>query len=328
MNKKSIVIIELGGTICSTVHHPTSEFYNGPDNSIRSFIKDLDLDREINLEIIPFSRKISHELTIDEILLLGREIQRIIELVSCDGLVVVMGTNALEDIAYFMGLVINSKKPIVFTGAHFPQNSLNFDGKKNLYSAILVASSQKANELGILVTFNDCVVTARDATKSNPGLINNFSIDGNGVIGYVIGKEFYLKARPTYKHTYQSDFSIERIKSLPRVTLIYAHIGIDDIFIKASVSSGVKGIISAGYGKGYQSQNITEALHEAVTQGVVVVRCARLGHGYTNIDHSYDEKNRFIVANELSPHKSSLLLSVALNLTMDRSRIQDFFKEY
>ena len=102
----------------------------------------------------------------------------------------------------------------------------------------------------------------------------------------------------------------------------------DDLFINASVSTGITGIISAGFGKGYQSKIITKSLHEAVIKGVTVVRCARMGYGYTNIDPLYDEKNGFVVAKELSPHKCSLLLAVALNTTNDKSRIQEYFKEY
>jgi len=328
MDKKNIIIIELGGTICSTGRCPTSEFYNSSDVSILSFIKEFDLSNQMNIKIENFSKKISHEFTSDEIIALSRKIQDLVESACCDGLVVVMGTNALEDIAYFVGLVVNSKKPIVFTGAHFPQNSLNFDGKRNLYNALLIASSNEAYMLGVLITFNDYVVTARDATKINPGLSNNFSCEGNGIIGHVVGNSVFLKAKPIYKHTYLSDFSIKNIKSLPRVALLYAHIGMDDLYIKASMAAGVKGMVSAGYGKGYQPKNITEALREAVLDDVVVVRCARAGIGYTNVDSAYDEKNEFIVASALLPHKCSLLLSVALSLTNDKSKLQMIFKEY
>lgn len=328
MDKKNITIIELGGTICSTVKSPTHEFYNSSNASILSFIKEVDLSNQIDIKVENFLKKISHEFTIDELIELSQKIQNIVESESCDGLVIVMGTNALEDIAYFVGLVVNSKKPIVFTGAHFPQNSLHFDGKKNLYNALLIASSNEAHMLGVLVTFNDYVVTARDATKSNPGMSNNFSFEGNGIIGHVVGNSFSLTAKPIYKHTYLSDFFIKNIKSLPRVALLYAHIGMDDLFIKASRASGVRGIVSAGYGKGYQTKNITESLRQLVLEDIVVVRCARAGIGYTNVDPSYDEENGFIVASTLSPHKCSLLLSIALSTTNDRSQLQKIFKEY
>jgi L-asparaginase len=102
----------------------------------------------------------------------------------------------------------------------------------------------------------------------------------------------------------------------------------DDFLIKASIASGVSGIISAGFGKGYQSNHISLALKKAVQLGIPVVRCPRSGCGYTSIDKTYDDKYGFIVAKGLSPHKSSLLLSLALNRTKNIDRIQRIFEEY
>ncbi len=245
-----------------------------------------------------------------------------------NGIVITIGTNALEDVAYFIGLVVKSSKPIVFTGAHFPQNSLMFDGNRNLFNAIHIASSEHAQKLGVLVTFNDYVVTARDAVKSTPGLTNNFSVEGNGIIGHMIGGQFILKSMPIYRHTYQSYFDLPEENHLPNVSIIYGHIGMDDSLIQASIASGISGIISAGFGKGYQPEHISLALEKAVRLGIPVVRCARSGCGYTGIDQAHDNKYGFVVSKGLSPHKSSLLLALTLTLTTDIDRIQQIFEEY
>ncbi len=328
MTIKNISILELGGTICSIAAHPTSEFYKGATSSVAEFLDDFNLSDRINITLERYSKKISHEFSIDELIELSMKMQNTLNSPACDGIVISMGTNALEDIAYFVGLVVQTRKPIVFTGAHFPQNSLNFDGKKNLYNALLIASSESSRKMGVLVTFNDYIVTARDAIKITPGLNNNFSMEGIGVIGYVVGNEVYFKAKPLYKHTYLSDFSILKINKLPKTVIIYAHLGMEDLFIKSSIDAGIDGIISAGYGKGYQKKCVTQALYQAVKKDIAVVRCARSGYGYSNRDTSYDENNGFIVARELPPHKCSLLLSVALSMTKDKLSLQQIFKEY
>jgi len=325
---KVIGIIELGGTISSRGEHATSEFYNGPVGSVSSFIGEYGLTDEINIILHQFSQIISHELTVEELIVLAKKIQYLLDSKEYDGIVITIGTNALEDVAYFIGLVVRSKKPIVFTGAHYPQNSLAFDGKRNLYNAIIIASAVKAMQLGVLVAFNDYVVTARDATKNNPGLNSHFAVEGRGIIGHVIGNQFVLLSKPVYKHTYQSEFSIHAIQSLPKIFVIYAHLGIDEFIINTLITSGVSGIISAGFGKGYQSSNISQALKNAAQSGIPVVRCSRSGFAYTSIDKNYDDKYGFIVAKGLSPHKSSLLLSLALSETRDTARIQKIFEEY
>lgn len=325
---KKIGIIELGGTINCLNEQPDSEFYNGPVSSISSFIEELNLEANLHIFIESITQKISHEITVPDLIKIANRIQTLLEQEECCGIVVTMGTNALEDVAYFMGLVIKTKKPIVFTGAHYPQNSLAFDGKKNLFNALCIAKDQNAESLGVLVTFNDYVITARDAVKSTPGLLNNFSMEGIGVIGHVIGGKLILKSKPIYRHTHRSEFSLQGQHSLPKIAIIYSHLGMDDVLINAVINNGISGIISAGFGKGYQPGYISHALEKAVNSGIAVVRCSRLGYGYTGIDKNYDEKYGFVVAKGLSPHKSSLLLSLSLTVTQDANRIQKMFEEY
>ncbi len=159
-NKRVIYVIELGGTISSIAKQATSEFYNETGDSVSCFFKEFDFESNIQIKHECVQHKISHDLSIEDLIDLGIRIQRFLDNNEIYSVVVTMGTNALEDVAYFIGLVVKTQKSIVFTGSHFPQNSLGFDGVKNLYNAILVASSKSAQGLGafsnweILVPFN------------------------------------------------------------------------------------------------------------------------------------------------------------------------------
>jgi L-asparaginase len=325
---KKIKIIELGGTIASIANNPCSEFYKRPTSSITNFLQEFDLPTEINICTELFLKKISHELTIKDLIDLSNKISSALNNEKMDGVVVTTGTNALEDIAYFIGLVVNTEKPIVFTGSNFPQNSLLFDGKKNLFNAIKIACSEKVTKLGVIVTFNDYLVTAREATKINSDTIQNFSFQENGVIGYIVGGEIVIKAIPAYRHTYKTNFSLQSLTSLPTVAIVYGHLGINAHVVRSIAGNAVHGIISAGFGRGYQPEIVTLALYDAVQSGVSVVRCARTGYTYSGIDKFYDEKYGFVVARGLSPQKASLLLSIALTTTKETGTLQKYFEEY
>lgn len=326
---KRIVILDLGGTISNYTQRSTSEFYNQKGSSIRSLINEISFSKDIEISYEFFCNTISHELNTNELLILARKIQNIVDDLDVFGLVVSMGTNALEDIAYFVGLVIKTKKNLVFTGAHFPQNSLGFDGTKNLYNALIVAQSDYSKDLGVIVTFNDTVVAARWATKNKAGISNDFSAEGLGVLGYVVGDVFHQKMHSTHRHTYKSEFSIHTMAFFPKVWVMYAHLGMDvDLIDHIVRNSRIDGIISAGYGKGYQPKEITKLLNKAVLKGISVVRCARSGLSITNIDKSYDDKYGFVVASEFSPHKASILLSVCLAHQLTHREIQRVFEEY
>lgn len=325
---KKICLIELGGTISCVTNDPLAEFYHSPGEQASDIAGDLGLD---HIEIIHKSlfRKISQNLIIEDLLLFANTIQSLLEVDEIDGVVVTIGTNAIEDIAYFIGLVIKTQKPIVFTGSHYPQGSLCFDGKLNLFNALTVAAAEDAKKLGVLITFNGAVVSAHGACKSSPGFMDNFVLgERSSYVGEVIGGYFKLRSVPAYRHTYRSEFDLKNILQLAKTCIIYAHIGMDEFMVRSAITAGVSGIISAGFGKGYQDQKITEELHIAVKSGVVVVRCPRFGTSYCGIDKGYDDKYLFVVSRGLSPHKSSLLLSVASLFTKDRDDLMRIFEEY
>lgn len=63
--------------------------------------------------------------------------------------------------------------------------------------------------------------------------------------------------------------------------------------VESIINSGVKGLVSAGFGKGFQSKQITEVLHKATLKGLTVVRCPRISGCYMNSDSNYDKKYGF-----------------------------------
>ncbi len=326
MKKKNIFIIETGGTISVKTNNPLSEYYGSPDVPILEFIAELNIEN-ININYKAFPHKISHELTINEVQDLAEFITTILRS-DTDGVIVSMGTNAIEDIAYYVGLLVDTQKPIVFTGSHFPQGSLFFDGKLNIYNSIILASSDDAEGVGVLLTFNGSVVSAREACKTSPGLMDSFDLLQTGRVGEIIGGRYKPRVIPLYRHTYKSEFHIRKNIKHTRVCIIYAHLGMDVSTIYSIINSGVKGIISAGFGKGYQCKEVTELLHKAILQGMTVVRCPRIGGCYINSDSNYDKKYGFITSNGLSPQKSSILLSTALAHTEKNDDLIRIFEEY
>jgi L-asparaginase len=322
---KIICIIDLGGTISYVANNQTSEFYQSSYKGLESILHEISLD--ITIDVEHFSKVISHDLTIDNLIELAQRLKYLLSLNKYHGIVVSMGTNALEDTAYFINLAVQSKQPIVFTGAHYPQQSLGFDGARNLYNALKIASSQKALELGVLVTFYDYVVTARDAVKHHAGLPNNFTNNNVGIIGHIIGGKFIVKLKPIVNNIYLHEFNINKIKSLPKVVIVYGHIGMSNMIVETAISANIDGIVSAGFGKGYQPEVVTTSLKKAAGNGITVVRCARNSPGYTHEDPKYDIENGFIYSSGLSAQKSSMLLSVALSITRDTAKLKKIFAE-
>lgn len=327
LQRKKIIVIQTGGTICST-GKSTDEYYGSPDRDIYDLIEKSD-HPEIEVEIISATKTISHELGLTEI---GHIVQITrASLMSEDvfGVVVVAGTNALEDIAYLFGLVIKSDKPMVFTGANFPRDSAMFDGKFNLYNAIVVAASEQARKLGVVICLNGKVVTARNASKTSPGFMDDFNRHGYAGIGEVIGGCFKLAFFPNYRHTYKTEFSDLNVSHFSVPAVLYGTLGMSIEVVKAQIScSNNKGIVLAGFGKGYFTNEISSYLKKTVDAGAVIVRCPRVSYCFTSTDPIYDERYGFIAGNGLSPQKACILLAACLDHGFSKKEIARVFEEY
>ncbi|WP_064088296.1 asparaginase [Legionella feeleii] len=327
--KPCIHVVGLGGTIASLSHNQTDEFYQHPSIQIDKLIALLPFKKnELTINSQQILQQISHDMTQEELIFVAMKINELANKDEIDGIVVIQGTNCIEETAYFINLVVRTKKPIVFTGSFRPTGALGYDGSRNLFNSIFIASHKEMSEVGVVLSFNDGIVSAREATKINPSVAGDFSVNGLGLLGFVQGTRLCIQHLPTYRHTYQSEFTIDKINELPTVYILYGHLGLDSHLVEVLVASGAKGIISAGMGKGYQSSAVTNALRNASHQGVFVVRCSRSGYGFINRDNKIDDQNDFIAGGSLNPQKARILLSVAMLHTKEKKEIQRIFDQY
>ena len=263
----------------------------------------------------------------DEIWLkLANRVSELLTKNDVDGVVIVHGTDTMEETAYFLSLVVKSKKPIVLVGAMRNADSMSADGALNLYNAVAVAADKNAREKGALVVMNDEIHAAREVTKTNTTNVAAFASPNSGKIGTVNYGTVNFYMAPLRKHTISSDFNIKDIKALPRVDIIYGHAQDSGDLVDAAVQKGAKGIIVAGVGNGNLYPDLQAALAKASEAGVIVVRSSRTGSGSTSVGAEVDDaKLGFLTADNLNPQKARVLLMLALGKTSDKVKIQSFF---
>lgn len=74
-----------------------------------------------------------------------------------NGVVVVQGTDTIEETAYLLDLYWDLREPLVVSGAMRAPSAAGADGPANLLAAIVVAASAAARDRGALVVLNDDV---------------------------------------------------------------------------------------------------------------------------------------------------------------------------
>lgn len=243
------------------------------------------------------------------------------------GIVIGHGTATLEETAYMLNLTLKVRVPVVLVGAQRPPSALSSDAGLNLVNAVRVAASQDARGLGVLVVLNDEIQAARESTKTSTTRLQTFRSRDFGVLGHADGDAVAFYRRPVRRCYPDTEFDIRALDPLPRVDIAYAYAGSDGTAVRAFVAAGAKGIVSAGFAPGFSSPGDHEALKAAAAQGVVVVQSTRAGSGRTFRGKRLADAG-FLIADNLNPQKTRILLALALSVTHDPARIAEMFRSY
>ena len=263
----------------------------------------------------------------DDLRKLSLRIEEVLQSPEIDGAVYVQGTNTIEETAYFLNLTVHSDKPVVVTGAQRPYNGLSSDAQMNLLDAIRLASAPVASGMGALVAFNGEINAAREVTKTNTYHLQTFQTRDLGLLGYIDADKIEFYRTPHRRHTTRSEFNLAAVPSMPYVEIAYVHTGTRAGIAKAMVALGAKGIVIAGVGAGAPNSLDKEIEEIIKTQSAVVVQSSRVGSGRIVRGNNWYESG-MVVADNLSPQKAALLLTLGLTRTSDPNDIQRMFDEY
>ena len=326
----NIVILATGGTIAGSAETNVQAGYTSGQVGV-----------EILINAVPQLKKIAHvrgeqisnigsQNMNDAIWLkLAKRINQLAKQEDVDGIVITHGTDTMEETAYFLNLTVHTRKPVVMTGSMRPSTALSADGPLNIYNAVAVAGDTNAWGRGVLVVANDKILPARELLKTSATDVETFRSLGFGWIGTVhYGVARYYR-KPFTRHTFESEFDVENVEKLPKVSIIYMYANCKGELIDDAVENGAEGIVVAGVGNGNMTDAAVEALTRAAKKGVVCVRSTRVPTGFIdrNVEINDDELG-FVASYQLNAQKARVLLKLALLKTKDPKVIQEYFAQY
>lgn len=323
--KKKVAVLATGGTIAGEgIPGKTTNYVPGKlsiDNIASSIHGLRDLAELVEIQIVNVN---SDDITSSNWLEIARTINRISLCDDVDGFVITHGTDTMEETAYFLHLVCHTDKPIVVTGAMRPSTATSADGPMNLYQAVAVASSDLAKGMGVICVFSDSIYGARDFQKLSTTSVTAFGGRDFGMMGYILDDEITFYNKSTRRHTLSSPFFVDNLSSLPKVDILIFYVDADPILIE-SASKRAEGLVIVGAGNGNYSTSFNEAIGKL---DIPVVRTSRIGNGVIVPDSTFDKWDNVISGDNLAPTKARILLQLALTVTKDSKRIQEFFSLY
>lgn len=328
--RQNLVLIGTGGTIAGAGNSSSStSIYKSAVLAVDKVIAAVpEIQQVANIKSEQIFQIGSESFNNERLLQLARRVSQLLKSDEVDGIVIMHGTDTIEETSYFLNLTLKSSKPVVLVGSMRPGTALSADGPLNLYNAVVVAASKEAAGKGTLVVMNDEIHSARDVTKTNSLKIESLK-SLYGPLGMVIESQVRFYRAPARPHTLQTDFDIEQIQSLPEVNIVYTYGNMNRIPYDAYVAAGTKAIVHAGFGNGSIPDYLDAVLKEVRARGVFVVRTTRTGSGaVVRNGETNDDENDYIVVDDQNPAKARLLMTLALTKTSDTRELQRIFWKY
>jgi L-asparaginase len=321
----NVEIIATGGTIAGTAKYAVSTKYVAGSISAAKLLNSVSgLNKIANISYEQVFNKDSGDLTLDDWKLLAEKVRLAIANPKINAIVITHGTDTMEETSFFLDLVIKSSKPIVLVGAMRPASSLSADGTLNLYNAVAVAVNRESMGRGVLVVMNDHIFDGVYVSKKNTTNVNAFSGLNYGNLGTVIMGDVRYNNKSIFQ-IHSGMFFQNNLKHLPKVIVLYEHVGVDKGFLQNVLKTdNLRGIIIAGVGDGNIPSYEASFLLKARKKGIVIVRSSRVGsvtYNYNNLDQKFG----LVDGNLLNPQKARIL---SLLKTDNIVEIQNIFNRY
>lgn len=323
---KKVALIFTGGTIAMKVDNELHGAIPslGP-NEIVSTLSGI--DEFNNLEIFEFSQKPSPSITNDDMKTIATKATEFLYQDDIAGVVVVHGTDVLEETAFYLHCVLDSKKPVVLTGSMKNASELGYDGLTNLVSSIRVCLSKESFGKGVLVVLNDQINSASEVTKSHTMSLDTFKSIEFGPLGIVDQGEVIFYRDVTHPTNFRLQNSIN-----DSTYLIKAYAGMNGEYIDHLIEQGATGIVIEALGRGNLPPTMLEAIDRALNVGIYIVITSRCCSGrvldtYAYLGGGKDLTNRgCILGGSLNGQKARILLMIATSSGYDYEDIVSLFK--
>lgn len=217
-------------------------------------------------------------LRFGQLLDLARVIQAQVDRADIDGVVVVQGTDTIEETAFAFDLLIRSRKPVVVTGAMRDAASAEYDGPRNLIDAVGCAANPDLGDSGVVVVLGGAVIGANQAVKAYSSALDAFEARDGQPVGQVSEGVLHL-ARDRDRSGRRAPLEAIPEVAVDDVFLITAVTGMDGALIRGLAPLRPRGLVVAATGAGNTHPDALVAAQELMAAGTTVCLTTRCPHG-------------------------------------------------
>ena len=276
---------------------------------------------------IDLGRTPASHFTFPKLFEIASEIRRCQEDPTIDGVVVVQGTDVIEETAFLWDLVLDRPEPVIVTGAMRTASDPKDDGPQNLREAVLCAMTPSLRGAGVLVVLDSIINPADAVTKTHASALDSFQCLDTGPLGYVDDG----RVEPIRERGPRRRLATDR--AADGISLITAHVAMDGALIDAASALRPPGIVVEATGAGNTTPSLLEAAERAMGQGIVVAFTTRCPAGAASAGYAFPGggatwvRAGALLAGHLSGPKARVALALGLGAGLDRDAIGELLAD-
>lgn len=255
--RSCVSVITTGGTIASRV---------GVDGTSRAgkpsaeFLADIGARAGVDVRVVDLMSVDSAAMTSADMDRIRRGVEGELRDPTIVGVVVLHGTDTLEETALLVDLMHADPRPVVFTGAQRTADHARPDGPANIEAALRVAANSRFRDHGVLVAFGPRLMHARGVRKTH-------TVDLDAYDGVRVTTPLPRTVMP------RTDIAGVRVD----VVALYA--GVDEVVVDALREHGTNGIVLQALGAGNTNARIVDAVRRCTEADIPVVLSTRVPDG-------------------------------------------------
>ena len=275
-----------------------------------------------DLELVDLGRTPASHFTFPKLFEIAAAVRDRLEDPAVDGVVVVQGTDVIEETAFLWDLVLDSEKPVIVTGAMRAASDANDDGPENLRNAVRCAASPAMRGSGVSVVLDGTINPADGVTKTHASSLDTFQCLDTGQLGQVGADGVEVRRARGARRRVATD------RAADGIPLITAHVAMDGTLLDAAAALRPPGIVVEATGAGNTNAPLMEAAGRAVAAGIVVAFTSRCAAGAASGTYAFPGggatwlRAGALLAGHLSGPKARVALAAGLGAGMSREALE------
>ncbi len=285
------------------------------------------LDAIAEIEPIDWGLVPASHLSFEQVLDIGHVLADRLSRPEVDGVVVVQGTDVIEETAFAWDLLPLPAKPVIVVGAMRSASQDAYDGPENLRNAVAAAADPRLAGQGVIVAMAGELHGADDVRKTHTHAHATFQSPNAGRLGLVTdGRVTVLRRRDW--------LGLPRVPAAAALPVPVLSVVLDAVPVVAASPASPAGLVVAAAGGGNTPPAYLEVARPFIDEGVPVVLTTRCpsgrpmpGYGFPGGSSQWWEAGA-LFSGTLDALKARVLLALGLGTGLSKVEFRTLFEGY